>query len=134
MQKDHQAKDLIYLIAASGSVIALLITAYNYLGLGISKDCNELANKVVSSSASQAAREGGSLTSFSNLREVSKGDNQIVCQGYFEGNGVYRSDTYTISEDNSGVYWRTPGRIEFSQEIQIPQQQQSDNPWEYHGF
>lgn len=134
MRVKSELNDLIYIISAIATLSAVSIGVFHFLGLGISKDCNELANKVISSSASQSAREGGSLTSFNYLREVSKGDNQIVCQGYFEGNGVYRSDTYTISEDNSGVYWRTPGRIEFSQEIQIPQQQQSDNQWEYHGL
>jgi len=106
-----------------GGGFALYGLVFFLSGGGVSKDCTSLANKVLSSSSNQAAKDGGQLTSFSNLREVSNGDGKIICQGYFEGNGVYRSDNYTISEDRSGVYWQTPGRIEYTEEIHIPQQQ-----------
>jgi len=106
-----------------GGGFALFGLVYFLSSSGVSKDCNSLANKVLSSSSEQSASEGGQLISFSNLKEVSNGEGKIICQGYFEGNGVYRSDTYTISEDKRGVYWRTPGRIEYTQQIEIPHQQ-----------
>ncbi len=92
---------------------------------GISSNCERLANKVLSASADKAAEEGGQLTSYGELELISKTNKSIICRGYFKGNGVWRSDDYTISEDNNGVYWRTPGRIEyqFQQEIHIPEQQ-----------
>ena len=100
--------------------VLILIAGLCYLavwyvtkGSSVSRDCTELANKVLSASAEKAAEEGGQLTSFSNLKEISTSNKSIICKGYFKGNGIYRSDTYTISEDNKGIYWRTPGRIEF---------------------
>jgi len=92
---------------------------------GRSSNCERLANKVLSASAEKAAEEGGQLISYGELKLISKTNKSIVCRGYFEGNGVWRSDNYIISEGNNGVYWRTPGRIEyqFQQEMDIPEQQ-----------
>lgn len=88
------------------NILSFFESVSNNLNIGIASNCSNLADRVIKASEEKSASSGGVFVEYGKPTEVLKTNNSIVCKVVFKTKGELPFGEYTISQDNSGIYWK----------------------------